>query len=601
MKPWSRWLLLIGFALLIFGGKLRLISQAGSDLPTWDQWDAESEHLLRPYLEGRLSAHALFAPHNEHRIVTTKLFALGLFVANGQWDAFVETVANAIVHTLCAVLLLVLARRWLRGIWLAGFGALLVLLFTLPFSWENTLFGFQVQFYFLELFSLGYLWLTFESERFNGRWVLGQICAVLAVLSMASGFLAAAAALVIIVYRCLREQRWTAQQIVTASLALTLCITGWMLKTTVTGHEPLKAHTGAQFIQGFLEVLAWPGIASFPWSLVLFVPAIAFTIRWLRPRQPSAEETTLAALLLWAILQCLATTYARGGGGTLLSSRYFDLFAVNVALGWVCLCRIVSGRVRFAGATVWLAIATIGLVQESQQHWRDFVLPLQDRNLRQQANVRDFLRTGDSSHLLNKPSGDIPYPNGEALIQRLASPAIRNAMPVSVRLPVALTRGSPPAPQTLPPALPPTNAPLAVSTWAPPPNSSAFFWRSSLQPVDTLSILRFKVAGNIAPAGNNLQIVLKSSSETVRISPEVEPGLRWKTVTVSRPAGAWWIEVTDADPAGWLAFTEPVELGRLSWFAEKLLKHALSFGFVGLALIAAGAALQGRAVVKRVA
>jgi hypothetical protein len=285
----------------------------------------------------------------------------------------------------------------------------------------------------------------------------------------------------------------------------------------------------------------------------------------------------------------------------LLSSRYFDLFAVNVALGWVCLCRIVSGRVRLAGATVWLAIAIIGLVQESQQHWRDFVLPLQNRNLRQQANVRDFLRTGDSSHLLNKPSGDIPYPNGEALIQRLASPAIRNAMPVSVRLPVALTRGSPPAPQTLPPALAPINTPLAMSTWAPPPGTSAFFWRSSTQPANALPLLRFKVAGNIAPFESNLQIVLKSSAETVRISPEVEPGLRWKTVTVSRPAGAWWIEVTDADPAGWLAFTEPVELGRLSWFAEKLLKHALALGIVGVSLIAVGAALESLAAVKRVA
>jgi hypothetical protein len=179
-KRFSSWLVLAGFALLIFGGKLWLISAAGSDLPTWDQWDAESETLFRPWLEGHLSVRDLFHPHNEHRLVTTKLYALGLLMANGQWDAFVETTANAAVHTVFAVLLLLLARRWLKGIWLAGFGALLVLLLTLPFSWENTLFGFQIQFYFLELFSLGYIWLAFESDRFGWRWGVGQACAVLA-------------------------------------------------------------------------------------------------------------------------------------------------------------------------------------------------------------------------------------------------------------------------------------------------------------------------------------------------------------------------------------------------------------------------------------
>jgi hypothetical protein len=601
MKPWSHWLLLIGFALLIFGGKLWLISQAGSDLPTWDQWDAESEHLLRPYLEGRLSAHDIFKPQNEHRIVTTKLFALGLFVANGQWDAFVETTANAVVHTICAVLLLVLGRSWLKGIWLVGFGALLVLLFTLPFSWENTLFGFQVTFYFLELFSLGYIWLTLESSRFTWRWGFGQICALLAVFSMASGFLALAAVLVITGYRALRERRSTAQQIVTMIVAFAWCVVGWMLKTTVSGHEPLKAHTLAQFSNGFLELLAWPGIAFFPWSLVLFIPALVFAIRWLRQRSALSEDTVLAGLLLWAILQCLATTYARGGGGTLLSSRYFDLFAVNVALGWVCLCRIVSGRVRFTGTLVWLTLATVGLVQESRQHWRDFIAPLQSRNLRQQAHVRDFLRTGDSAFLLNKPMGDIPYPNGDALIQRLASPAIRGVLPPSVRRPVAVIRGSPAAPQTLPPRLALAEAPTVVSTWGLPPNAPPFFWRSRDQSGGTLPVLRFKYAGNGGSHGKNLRIVVKSSEGAVPILPDSWSGMRWKTVNIFRSSGPWHIEVTDDDPAGWLAFTEPVELGRLSWFAEKLLKYHRGFILAGVVTLAAGAALTGGRFLKRVA
>lgn len=175
----SRWLLLAGFALLIFGGKLWFISAAGSDLPTWDQWDSESEITLRPWLEGRLDASLIFLPHNEHRVITAKLYVLGLFAANRQWSMFVETTANAAVHTLSALLLLLLARRWLTGPWLIPFGGLLVLLFTLPFSYENTLFGFQVPFYLLLLFSLGQIVLTLSHDRFGWRWWGGLLCGVL--------------------------------------------------------------------------------------------------------------------------------------------------------------------------------------------------------------------------------------------------------------------------------------------------------------------------------------------------------------------------------------------------------------------------------------
>ena len=137
MPTLTRWLLVAGFCLLIFGGKLWLVSAAGSDLPTWDQWDAEGEVVLRPWLEGWMGLKEIVHPHNEHRVIVTKLFALGLFTLNGQWDGFVETVAAAAVHTLAALLLVLLGRRWLHGAGLALYAALLVLLFTLPFSWEN--------------------------------------------------------------------------------------------------------------------------------------------------------------------------------------------------------------------------------------------------------------------------------------------------------------------------------------------------------------------------------------------------------------------------------------------------------------------------------
>lgn len=586
IHPVSRWLLLAGFCLLILGAKFWFIDYAGSDLPTWDQWDAEGAGLLQPWLEGRMSAPVIFTPHNEHRLVTTNLYSLGLFTVNGQWDGFLETTVNTLIHTASALLLLLLARRWFSRTWVVGFAALLALLFTLPFSWENTLFGFQVQFYFLLLFSIGHLWLSLENDCFTLRWSLGQLCGVLAVVSMASGFLSAVAVLAVLGHRVLREHRWTLQQITTASLAIIFSIIGWLMKYEVPGHAPLHAHGPGEFAEAFLQLLAWPGSALFPWSLLLFAPAAVFFIRRLRSRTTSPDDALLLGLLGWILLQCLATAYARGGSGVVLSPRYLDLLAVNVALGLVFLLREFSGRTRSVLVALWLCAVSAGLVQQSCMMWHYYVAPNISRQQRQEGHVRDFLRTGDSSHLLNKPWGDVPYPDGLTLVQRLTPPAIQAVMPPSVRRSVPVSNG---APTTVPPNVPAAIRPIALSTWSMPPGPTPFHWRSAPQSAATLPVLRFRIAGDLGDPDRHGRLVVKSAAGEVPVMPESAPGAYWKNVSVFRPAGEWWLEATAPDAGFWFALTEPVEVGRWTWIAEKLLKHHLAVLLLGMTFVAAGA------------
>jgi hypothetical protein len=85
--------------------KLWLVARLGSPLPFWDQWD------LVPFLKGDWST--LFAAHNEHRIVFTRMWTLLWVWANGgAWDCRVEMAANAVLHcaTLC-LLGLAVGRR----------------------------------------------------------------------------------------------------------------------------------------------------------------------------------------------------------------------------------------------------------------------------------------------------------------------------------------------------------------------------------------------------------------------------------------------------------------------------------------------------------
>ena len=591
MTTRSRWFLLAGFCLLIFGGKLWFIDVAGSDLPTWDQWDAQSEVILRPWLEGWMRAKEIFHPHNEHRLVTTKLYALGLFVANGQWDCFLETTVNAAVHTFCALLLLLFARRWLAGIWLGLFAGLLVLLFTLPFSWENTLCGFQVQFYFLLLFSLGHVWLTLQGDRFGLRWSFGQISGALAVLTMASGFLSSAAILAVLAHRFYRERRWTAQQVTTAVLAVIFCFAGWLMKNEVPGHAVLRAHGPGQFAGEFLQLLAWPGSSLFPWSLVLFGPAVVFLARRVRSRTTSANDALLMGLLAWILLQCLALAYARGGGGTVLSPRYLDLLAVNVALGWIFLVQEFPGRQRVWFGGLWLAVVAAGLIQQSCTMWRYDIEPGISRQQRQEGHVRDFLRTRDPAHLLNKPWGDVPYPDGPTLVLRLASPVIQAIMPPSVRRSIPVSNG---ATTALPPDAPIAIRPIALSTWSLPAKSLPYHWQSAPQSDAALPVLRFRIAGDLGRPGYHGRLVVRSAAGEVVVEPESAPGNYWKNVSVFRPAGEWWLEATAADPGTWFAFTEPVDVGRLTWVAEKLLKYHFAIILTALALLAGGALPQLR-------
>jgi hypothetical protein len=75
-------------------------------MPDWDQWDAEALKLLVPWYEQDQFLSRLFEPHNEHRVVLTKLQNLALTVLNGQWDSRLFAVANALIHA---------ALEWLFG------------------------------------------------------------------------------------------------------------------------------------------------------------------------------------------------------------------------------------------------------------------------------------------------------------------------------------------------------------------------------------------------------------------------------------------------------------------------------------------------------
>ena len=171
---------------LAFGAKLMLIHRFGTDVPYWDEWDAVGGVLLMPWAHGNLHLADFLHPHNEHRIVFTRLVSFLLAVWNRQWDPLLEMSVNAAIHAgFCAALVL-LAGRLLSGARFALVAAATTVLFCLAFDWENTLEGFQSQFYFLEWGALGMFVLCVPSVPLGGRWWAGWLCG-LASLGLAEG------------------------------------------------------------------------------------------------------------------------------------------------------------------------------------------------------------------------------------------------------------------------------------------------------------------------------------------------------------------------------------------------------------------------------
>jgi hypothetical protein len=74
----SRWKALVCgvFVLAVWGAKLWIISRFAGATPVNDEWDAHALNLFVPYMDSTLSIGRLLEPHNEHRILMTRLVAL---------------------------------------------------------------------------------------------------------------------------------------------------------------------------------------------------------------------------------------------------------------------------------------------------------------------------------------------------------------------------------------------------------------------------------------------------------------------------------------------------------------------------------------------
>jgi len=439
-----------GAFLIILGARLWLVRAFGSDLPFWDQWGAEATYLYIPYFRETLSLGDLFAAHNEHRILLTRIFSLGLLLLNGTWDPLLQMALNALLYASVGVLVLRAVMPTSSLAWSAA----VPLLFALPFGWQNTLGGFQLQMYLLIGLSLLFLWLMTCAPSPRWQWLGGCLCAGLLLFTMASGFLAAAAFLLTAALLCCRPGGGSRFREMLPAMLLCLGVTvaGVLLKVTVPMHLELQATEASGFALAAAAYLGWP-LSFFPVfgfdypgahgalfcsAALLWLPFMLLIRRFLRERHTSTTMTLVVATGFWTLLQVAAAAYARGAN-FYPSSRYQDIFAIGllVNIASLCLLRQVYPAGRGAAALCGIALfwtmgSSAGLLLVTGLN---AVHDLPEKRAQQEAgreHVRRFIETGDIASLTGKPRFDIPHHDREKLALLLVDPDIRRILPPTV-------------------------------------------------------------------------------------------------------------------------------------------------------------------------
>jgi hypothetical protein len=432
--------LLAAVACTVLGSKLIVISALGSPVPLLDQWDGEGAGLYSPYLRGALSVADLLAPHNEHRILVFRLFALAHLELAGEWNTRLEMIFGAVVHTaaitwFAALLMPLVAPR--RRMLLACFVAFL---FTFPVVYENALWAFQGQVYLALFFGVGALAALAGARPFSARWFCGAAAAILSYFSFGTGVAAVlAAGLLVGVQLATNARRRCGREF--AGFAVLAAFALAMVVWTASSARPMS--TPLTFIQGLLVLFVLAGFG--------FVPAVAFCYHTVARRPGISDRAWVAVGICgWLAIQLVLFAYGRGAA---VGVRYLDIVLLVYPVGLVAMFAFADdarasrfGHLGAVGAVRWMfaVVAAIGLLG-----YYGSALGAVDwsRAARQQlTNVQSHLATGNVDYLRSKGRAghgiELAHPNPHRLAQVLADPYVRAILPPEIRPADADTAGA---------------------------------------------------------------------------------------------------------------------------------------------------------------
>jgi hypothetical protein len=598
--------------LVVVGARWATIERSGSDLPEWDQWDAEGAAMLVPWYQHRMSPGVFLEAHNEHRLVLTRLANFSLTVSTGQWDQRAQATLNALLPGIIAASLLVFGlRRMPRGCEAPWF-LLLCAAFALPLAWQNVLGGLHSLQFFLVGLSLAAITLLPFRRPGSVPWLVGAAAAVLALGSMASGFFASVVVAVLVALRLRQRAIRPAAAWPTFILCAALVAVGLATRVEVPGHEVLMAHGMGDFFLSLARNLRWPAGGNGAWAILLWSPTLwlAARLRRATPGEETDNGLAILGLSAWVLLQILATAYARGAGGAEPAVRYLDtlflgMVANGLALGWLWkqagefpAARRPLALLAFA----WAAVFAIGTAEATASVLSVNLPWLQRLHRYSEHNAHNFVATGDEWFLRHDEEA---YPDHSLLAARLKLPELRAILPVSVREPIALAGGpaegfvrEPPAGRYgdagpgFPPGTPGLPGQVSWSSFRTTATPRPARWTSLPVAPPGPGWLVFQMAGYPTAPGQSLELAsARDGRHLASVRPDRDPGAGWRSAYVRIPSEPFVVRAVSEGAGAWFGFSEPAWMSRASHAAWSCVRAGSSLVFAGLA----GALLIGLA------
>lgn len=441
-RPFSLAIVLLGLGVVLFavGAKLALIHRYGTDQPYADQWAAEGMYFLRGPLYYHIDFSQIISLHGEHRPGLTRLWVRGLILANeGQWDCFVELVANLLIY---GAFLAVVWRRLaslVNGLWLAVVAVVMAVLFALPCAYENFLWGFQSCFLFMLLAGLLHVTGTLQSTRLTGHWCMAQLVGLAGLFSIAAGAMSAAALVVLAGLELLRGRRnaWVWSTLVANAILLGLGV--WLLPEALAPAGSWIRRLG-QTVVGTGYLLSWP-FAGFWWSLLLQAPWVALLVASWRSSdgEQAAGDRVVGAIGLWVAGIAFSIAYGRALTSANIGVRYYDVLLLGLFMNILALVRIGLRlthwrRLLWGGmGLAWLLNVAAGLWEYNKPERLSAMFKYQhDLAVEQRQVIRDFLVSDDPARLQEFANTSHRFPHFETTLAFLRDPNVPRLLPPSL-------------------------------------------------------------------------------------------------------------------------------------------------------------------------
>jgi hypothetical protein len=593
LQPRTAFLAFGAFASILFGIKLLVIGAYGNATPFRDQWNAEAMKLYKPFLDGTLDWSALFAADHEHRIFTTRLLHLTLLTLNDIWNPLLQMVVNALLHVTTLAFAIGLLARVVGQKYLPAMLLFSLLLFGIPFAWENTLWGFQSQFYFVLLFGIACLWFTVTKPPLSYAWWGGILCAILAFFSLASGIFALAAAAIVGLLMYVTGLRKNRAQLIAIAILVGIFVVGVFLTPTIAKHAQLKATSVSQLFSSLATVFSWP-IPIPPafcfGPLILNAPILIFagTLLWKRP-PANDRRWFLLALVIWTVGQSVSIAYGRATIN--YSSRYLDILSIGILLNFASLISILQDNLgsfdkrKFDAAITWILILVASLALEAYDWVQYDIAERRDDVQVLENDTKNYFATGDMRYLNDKALEVMLFVTPQDYAKILATPEVASILPANIRPPLPFTSvDNEPSGSFIVGGVSPatsTGTEKAVGNYRAEGNSAT--GKTSIRfTTPRRALLAIPVAGYPLAAGN--AIVIVQNGQRFPLTVAADPGSAWTIAYANVEQGAFSIELLGANASAWLAIKPPTVAGRLDAFVTALLRNALLFVAVGVVL-----------------